>query len=71
MNTLARFLGGFQRSQGARPALPVSRRSARGAPSRAERQTGGLVDPQGGTRVVFDIDGTREAAPQSLLPIAS
>src|SRR2546423_1295581 len=30
------------------------------APSRAERQTGGLVDREGGTRVIFDIDGTRE-----------
>ncbi len=26
---------------------------------------------QGGTRVIFAIDGTREAAPQGLLPIPS
>jgi hypothetical protein len=33
-----------------------------------ERQTGGLVDREGITRVVFDIDGTREAARQRALP---
>src|SRR3989442_6834743 len=33
-----------------------------------ERQTGGLVDRAGRERVVFDIDGTREAARQRALP---
>ena len=33
-----------------------------------ERQTGGLKDREGGTWVVFDIDGTREAARQRALP---
>jgi hypothetical protein len=33
-----------------------------------ERQTGGLVDRAGKERVVFDIDGTREAARQRALP---
>jgi len=33
-----------------------------------ERQTGGLVDRAGRARVVFDIDGTREAARQRALP---
>src|SRR5713226_2617363 len=33
-----------------------------------ERQTGGLVDRAGSERVVFDIDGTREAARQRALP---
>ena len=55
MNTLANELVSIQTSKAP-------------APSRAERQTGGLVDREGGTRVIFDIDGTREAAPQGLLP---
>jgi hypothetical protein len=33
-----------------------------------ERQTGGMVDRAGGKWVVFDIDGTREAARQRALP---
>jgi hypothetical protein len=33
-----------------------------------EKQTGGLVDRAGSTWVVFDIDGTREAARQRALP---
>ncbi len=37
-------------------------------PRTPERQTGGLVDREGGARVVFDIDGTREAARQRSLP---
>ncbi len=47
MNTLANELVSIQTSKAP-------------APSRAERQTGGLVDREGGTRVIFDIDGTRE-----------
>jgi hypothetical protein len=35
-----------------------------------ERQTGGLLDRAGNTWVVFDIDGTREAARQRALPQA-
>jgi hypothetical protein len=35
-----------------------------------EQQTGGLVDRAGRERVVFDIDGTREAARQRALPRA-
>src|SRR5438270_10765373 len=34
-----------------------------------EKQTGGLVDRAGNTWVVFDIDGTREAARQRALPL--
>jgi hypothetical protein len=34
-----------------------------------EKQTGGLVDRAGKTWVVFDIDGTREAARQRALPL--
>ena len=37
-------------------------------PLSKERQTGGLVDREGGAWVVFDIDGTREAARQRALP---
>ena len=33
-----------------------------------ERQTGGLVDRAGGEWIVFDLDGTREAARQRALP---
>ncbi len=38
--------------------------------SPAERQTGDLVDREGFARIVFDIDGTREAARQRALPQA-
>src|SRR5205085_12146606 len=37
-------------------------------PLNKEKQTGGLVDRAGKERVVFDIDGTREAARQRALP---
>ena len=37
-------------------------------PLSEERATGDLVDREGSTRVVFDIDGTREAARQRALP---
>jgi hypothetical protein len=37
-------------------------------PLSKEKQTGGLVDRTGGEWVVFDIDGTREAARQRALP---
>jgi len=37
-------------------------------PLNKERQTGGLVDRAGEERIVFDIDGTREAARQRALP---
>jgi hypothetical protein len=33
-----------------------------------EKQTGGLVDREGNTWVIFDLDGTREAARQRALP---
>jgi hypothetical protein len=33
----------------------------------SEKQTGGLVDREGGEWVVFDIDGTREAARERCL----
>jgi hypothetical protein len=37
-------------------------------PLSADKQTGGLVDRAGATWVVFDLDGTREAARQRALP---
>ena len=39
-----------------------------GRPLTPDKQTGGLVDRAGNTWVVFDIDGTREAARQRALP---
>ena len=39
-------------------------------PLSKERQTGGLVDREGAARIVFDVDGTREAARQRALPQA-
>ncbi len=39
-----------------------------GRPLTHDQQTGGLVDRAGNTWVVFDIDGTREAARQRALP---
>ncbi len=39
-----------------------------GRPLTHDKQTGGLVDRAGNTWVVFDIDGTREAARQRALP---
>jgi hypothetical protein len=41
-----------------------------GRPLTLDKQTGGLVDRAGNTWVVFDIDGTREAARQRALPEA-
>ena len=38
-------------------------------PLSKERQTGGLLDREGKSRVVCDIDGTREAARQRALPV--
>ena len=38
------------------------------APDSNEKQTGGLVDRAGNTWMVFDLDGTREAARQRALP---
>ncbi len=37
-------------------------------PLSQEKQTGGLVDREGAARIVFDIDGTREAARVSCPP---
>src|SRR5258707_13276275 len=38
-------------------------------PLTPDKQTGGLVDRAGNTWIVFDIDGTREAARQRTLPL--
>src|SRR5260370_38185540 len=38
-------------------------------PLTSDKQTGGLVDRAGNTWIVFDIDGTREAARQRALPL--
>src|SRR5260221_9426588 len=46
----------------------LSRPLATGANDSSEQQTGGLVDRTGDEWIVFDIDGTREAARQRALP---
>ncbi len=38
-------------------------------PLTPDKQTGGLVDRAGNTWIVFDIDGTREAAGPRALPL--
>jgi hypothetical protein len=66
-STLSRFLTALtQEPVEALRALFLDDLESR--PLSKERQTGGLVDREGGTWVVFDIDGTREAARQRALP---
>ena len=66
-STLSRFLASFtQTAVEALRTLFLEDGLAR--PLGKERQTGGLVDRAGRERVVFDIDGTREAARQRALP---
>jgi len=66
-STLSRFLASLtQPAVEALRALFLDDLLAR--PLNRERQTGGLVDRAGNERVVFDIDGTREAARQRALP---
>ena len=66
-STLSRFLASLtQPSVEALRTLFLEDLLAR--PLNKERQTGGLVDRAGKERVVFDIDGTREAARQRALP---
>src|SRR5260370_26930438 len=66
-STLSRFLASLtQTAVEALRTLFLEDGLAR--PLGKERQTGGLVDRAGRERVVFDIDGTREAARQPALP---
>src|SRR5260370_9950331 len=66
-STLSRFLASLtQTAVEALRTLFLEDGLAR--PLGKERQTGGLVDRAGRERVVFDIDGTREAARQRALP---
>src|SRR5216684_1470381 len=66
-STLSRFLASLtQTAVEALRTLFLEDGLAR--PLGKERQTGGLVDRAGSERVVFDIDGTREAARQRALP---
>ncbi len=66
-STLSRFLASLTQ-----PAVEALRtlflEDLLARPLNKERQTGGLVDRAGRDRVVFDIDGTREAARQRALP---
>jgi hypothetical protein len=66
-STLSRFLASLnQPSVEALRTLFLEDLLAR--PLNRERQTGELIDRAGSERVVFDIDGTREAARQRSLP---
>ena len=68
-STLARFLAALTKEPvEALRTLFLADLLAR--PLGQERQTGGLVDRAGRERIVFDIDGTREAARQRALPKA-
>jgi hypothetical protein len=66
-STLSRFLTALtQEPVEARRSLFLDDLESR--PLSQERQTGDLVDREGSARVVFDIDGTREAASPRALP---
>lgn len=66
-SALSRFLAALtQESVEALRALFLDDLLAR--PLTPDKQTGGLVDRKGDTWMVFDIDGTREAARQRALP---
>ncbi len=69
-STLSRFLASL--TQTAVEALrTIFLEDGLSRPLGTERQTGGLVDRASRERVVFDIDGTREAARQRALPKTS
>ncbi len=66
-STLSRFLASL--TQAAVEALrTLFLEDLLARPLNKDRQTGGLIDRAGRDRVVFDIDGTREAARQRALP---
>src|SRR5205814_4585179 len=70
-SALARFLAAMTEAPIEALRTLLTSRSARDrplAPATTEKQTGGLVDRAGSTWVVFDLDGTREAARQRALP---
>ena len=70
-STLSRDFSALTKEPGRAPCAPCFSTICERSPLSRREATGGLVDREGGTRVIFDIDGTREAAPQSLLPIPS
>jgi len=66
-SALSRFLAALtQAPVDALRTLFLDERASR--PLSSDKQTGGLLDRAGRTWVVFDIDGTREAARQRALP---
>src|SRR3989440_10720742 len=69
-STLSRFLAALtpEPVEGLRTLFLDDLESRPLATDSNEKQTGGLVDRAGNTWVVFDIDGTREAARQRALP---
>ncbi len=70
-STLSRDFSALTKEPGRAPCAPCFSTICERSPLSRREATGGLVDREGGTRVIFDIDGTREAAPQGLLPIPS
>jgi len=70
-SALSRFLAALTEAPVEALRTLLTSRSARDrplAPASTEKQTGGLVDRAGNTWVVFDLDGTREAASPRALP---
>ena len=66
-SALSRFLAALTETPSKRWA-PSFWRICSARPSRPEQQTGSLLDRTGHSWIVFDIDGTREAARQRALP---
>jgi len=66
-STLSRFLAAFPK-EATETLRTLFLDDLLSRPLGNERQTGALVDREGFERVVFDIDGTREAARQRALP---
>jgi hypothetical protein len=66
-STLSRFLAALPGSTAGSPSQRLSGRSA-GTPAFPEEHATGLWDREGTHWLVFDVDGTREAARQRALP---
>jgi hypothetical protein len=69
-SALSRFLAALTEApvEALRTLLTSRSRESPTRPASTEKQTGGLVDRAGNTWVIFDLDGTREAASPRALP---
>src|SRR5215471_10701544 len=67
-STLSRFLAALT-PQATEALRTLFLKDLLARPLSKERKTGGILDREGKSRVVFDIDGTREAARQRALPV--